>query len=413
MPIAKQGWELHVQRLGMQKKGTLTRTYGTYQVYINGVRRTELSGHICETIGPGDNSEKDNGKRVEAKIYPLWTQFGSTYRTIDYSEDLVTPGKLHMPGVLLRSTGKRTGILIHPGHPPKLYLSSIGCFNPTKPLTSKDVMDFWDSRTRVIALIESLKAFAPEAFARKASTRIEGASVVVEGEPMNVLSDAKLSEAALVSLRPAPTTPTPPTPSTQIDLLAETLGALDRSGQSVSKLHVSYLDSTSLASVNVEFHAAAMALPPPAATSRELRLGQKMPDQSEISVCGPILKKIRRGDPEFGSLVENLNDDIVFKDEERTGADRMMSARLRDGLNRLAVHVLAEWPGVKLRVTEAWDENNEHHGASLHYEGRAADVTTSPRDGEKLGRLGQLAVDAGLDWVFFEDSMHIHVSVRR
>lgn len=36
MPIAGQGRELQVKRLGMQKKGGLTRTYGTYQVYING-----------------------------------------------------------------------------------------------------------------------------------------------------------------------------------------------------------------------------------------------------------------------------------------------------------------------------------------------------------------------------------------
>ena len=68
---------------------------------------------------------------------------------------------------------------------------------------------------------------------------------------------------------------------------------------------------------------------------------------------------------------------------------------------------------MKLRVTEAWDENNEHHGSSLHYEGRAANLTTEPRDGDKLGRLGQLAVDAGLDWVFFENSSHVHVSVKR
>ncbi|TAX63554.1 hypothetical protein ELI00_37040 [Rhizobium ruizarguesonis] len=413
MPITKQGWELHVRRLGIQKKGAATRTYGTYQVYIDGVPKPELSGHICEAVGLGDNSAEDNGKRVEAETYPLWTQFGPTYSTIDYSEDLKTPGKLHMPGVLLGNTGKRTAILIHPGHPPKLYLSSIGCFNPTNPLKSKGVMDFWDSRTRVIALIDSLKAFAPNAFVHKVSTRIDGASVVVEGEPMNVLTDAMLADAALASLSAPPAAPVSSTPPTQIDLLAETLGALGRSGQSIAKLHVNYLDSTSLASVNVDFHPSTAAVASAAARAKELVLGEKVPNQSEVNVCGPIIKKIKRGDPEFAILVKNLNGNIEFKDEEGTGADRMMSARLRDGLNRLAAHVGAEWPGVTLRVTEAWDENNEHHGASLHYEGRAADVTTSPRDGDKLGRLGHLAVDAGLDWVFFEDSAHVHVSVKR
>src|SRR3954453_18188539 len=94
-----------------------------------------------------------------------------------------------MPGVRLEATGNRRGILIHPGHPPKLYLSSIGCFNPTDPLSSNQNMNFWDSRERVIALIDSLRNFAPAAFQHQSMTRIEKATAVVEGEPMNVVPD--------------------------------------------------------------------------------------------------------------------------------------------------------------------------------------------------------------------------------
>lgn len=144
-----------------------------------------------------------------------------------------------------------------------------------------------------------------------------------------------------------------------------------------------------------------------------LRLGERVPGGSERETVGAIVRPVARGAGEFGHLVRCDDARIVFKDEEKTGADRLMTPRLREGLVRLAGLVRRRWPSSSLRVTEAWDEEREHGDGSLHYEGRAADLTTSDVDPDKLGELAWLAVEAGLDWVYFEDESHVHVSVTR
>jgi hypothetical protein len=195
MSISGHGWELHVQRLGVHVSGSKKRTYGSYQVFQDGRPLDGLSGFICECIGPGENTASGTAMRIEQGTYPLSTQFGR-YRTVGYSDDTSTAGTPPMPAILVEHTINRSGILIHPGHPPNLFLSSIGCFNPTSALLPWQEIDFWDSRSRVIALIDGLRRFAPDAFDSLESTMISNASIVVDGEPMNILVEAPVLAAA-------------------------------------------------------------------------------------------------------------------------------------------------------------------------------------------------------------------------
>jgi len=54
---------------------------------------------------------------------------------------------------------------------------------------------------------------------------------------------------------------------------------------------------------------------------------QHVPNVSENTIAASGLNKgkINKTDPRFKELVPNYNHDIVFKDEEGTGADRLMS----------------------------------------------------------------------------------------
>lgn len=148
-------------------------------------------------------------------------------------------------------------------------------------------------------------------------------------------------------------------------------------------------------------------------SSSSFELGEYMPRMTEQDAIGQVLVRVSRGMPDYRGLLRNPSNAIVFKDEETTGADRMMTPRLERRLMALNQLVRREWDGVSVRVTEAWDENGEHGPSSAHYEGRAVDLTTSDIDPSKLGRLAFLALEAGFDWVYFEDRTHVHASVRR
>jgi len=153
--------------------------------------------------------------------------------------------------------------------------------------------------------------------------------------------------------------------------------------------------------------------PPLAKSAGALELGERVPRIGEQEAIGQVSVRVSRRMPDYRRLLRNRSAEIVFKDEESTGADRMMTPRLERRLMALNRLVQREWDGLSVRVTEAWDENGEHGPSSAHYEGRAVDLTISDIDPAKLGRLAFLAVEAGFDWVYFEDRTHVHASVRR
>ena len=178
--MATPKWELRIQRIREETGPNKTRTVGNYQVLHDGKQVASLSGMTFETRGPGDNSHKDNNRCVEAGTYQLFTQDGKHYVTIGY-KNATSPRTMPKPGLLLLPTGKREGILFHPGVG---FLSSVGCINPSKPLKGpQDRIDFIDSKQRVIAVIDDLKKLFGAGFPAKNGKPIKGAVVTIIAAP--------------------------------------------------------------------------------------------------------------------------------------------------------------------------------------------------------------------------------------
>jgi hypothetical protein len=203
VPITGQGWELHIVRTAEQWRGRAGRTVGTYNVYHDGKRRSGayMSGMVAERYGPGANRPKNNGKRVEAKTYPLATQKGQDYVTLRYKQT-ESPSARPKPGLLLTLTGDRTGILIHPGNG---FLRSIGCLNLCTSLPGANMdITYVSSRSRVIALIEDLKRYLGREFPKDNGMPIPRAFVVIDGEPKRSTAAAGTRGASARPAGPVP-----------------------------------------------------------------------------------------------------------------------------------------------------------------------------------------------------------------
>jgi hypothetical protein len=175
MPITGVGWEILVERVKEERRDNRLRTRGKYQVFRDGVLVAGLGGSCVETRGPGDNSEEDNGKRIEQGRYPLGTHDGARFATINY------PNTGRRPALKLNKTNKRTDILIHPASG---FKSTIGCINLSRTLANAQAdIDGTDSRKRVIAVIEDLKNFLAKDFPKNDDKPIPRAFAVIDGEP--------------------------------------------------------------------------------------------------------------------------------------------------------------------------------------------------------------------------------------
>ena len=154
-------WKLLIKRKAEHKRSGRRRMVGTYQVLHDGVAVPGLAGMSVESPGPGDNSDPGLKRCIAPGRYGLATQDGERYCTLGYTLN-TNPAALPRPGLLLLGTGERAEILVHPG---RGFLASIGCLSLTRSLWGgEDDMDFVESRTRVIAVIDNLRTYLNGSF---------------------------------------------------------------------------------------------------------------------------------------------------------------------------------------------------------------------------------------------------------
>ena len=181
------GYVIRVKRRRVEHRaGRGTRTVGDYSAFFRGQKVPGLEGMVFEAHGPGDNTATGTAhhRRLEARIYPLGTHSSAgmfpKYATHGYTGSTIA-GAQARPSIRLDNTGYRSGVLFHPGMG---FLWSIGCLNFSKPLSGPDKdIDYTDSRARVIAVIEDMKARLGDAFPSRSWKTIPNAWMMIEGEP--------------------------------------------------------------------------------------------------------------------------------------------------------------------------------------------------------------------------------------
>jgi hypothetical protein len=162
--------------------------------------------------------------------------------------------------------------------------------------------------------------------------------------------------------------------------------------------------------------------------------GQRVPPGLESAAVGAL--RVALSHDLAACVLSRAPSDIMFKNEEDVTAslephaqeDSLFQADLIGRVRALSASVrAASCDRLDVVVTEAFDSQREHSDGSLHYEGRAVDLSlvlrgagaprSLPRFRAGLGRLGRLALEAGFGSAYYEPggsnpaNDHVHASV--
>ncbi|XP_010209644.1 PREDICTED: sonic hedgehog protein, partial [Tinamus guttatus] len=143
---------------------------------------------------------------------------------------------------------------------------------------------------------------------------------------------------------------------------------------------------------------------------------QFIPNVAEktLGASGRYEGKITRNSERFKELTPNYNPDIIFKDEENTGADRLMTQV--EPRRYLYLCLLTSLSNPKGRICLSIFERPPFPSPPpppAPQTRLVPPLNVNPISPDnKYGILARLAVEAGFDWVYYESKAHIHCSVK-